>query len=139
MIVPLTDEIVEPLCRYTPLLSALPLPPWPFNEIAPSVVVRSASSSSIPTKSPKVVPAVLAFSVIPPLTVVRLEPELSRMFRVAVRPMVPETLLAISDPALGALIVLASTVRDLPAANVIAPLRLTVSPPLPPLMSMLAG
>ena len=115
-------------------------PPNPVSEMLPVPVVWIVALSVVsPAKSPVAAPVLFALSVMPPLTVEMLEPELSTMSRTAVRLTLPDPLVAISEPAVGRLIVSASTVSDLFEASVSGPFRLTVSPASPPLMSIVAA
>ncbi len=82
-----------PLCRRTPICcesALLFFAPWPDSEMFPVPLVWIvALFASRPMKFPVVIPVEFALSVIPPSTVVRLEPEDTTMFFPVLRLMAP--------------------------------------------------
>ncbi len=136
------DEIVDPFCRRIPMLYESVSPPFPVRTMSPSLEVISASFRSIPTKFPDVVPAVLAFSVILPSTVVTLLPEFMTILRPAVTSTVAEPDVVTSALALTNVTVLLASRLTSPD-ELIGALTFTVSggstsrPPAPTLIAAL--
>ena len=149
MISPVVDETVAEFATKTPSKKPVAVPDvLAFRTIAPdadatdpppfTAIFRPALMAIAPEPLAVTFPLIETFcmadSVMPPLTVLRLEPLASAMLLSAVKVIVPVPLTAISDAAVPKLMVSPATVTFWPAASVNAALRLMMSLPASPLM-----